>query len=162
MIEAAVLRDGPDGKSPRMRRSKGGGRSGLTWPLCAATSGAMLRMRAIGLCLLAVVLVTAQMVNGSQAAAMAAEAPQMAAGAHAVMAADEMSEDCGACGEGDAAAALCPASCCASCTSAGAVLPPQTMQGTAFDAARGQGAARLLSSTGPSPQPTPPRFPVLS
>lgn len=122
----------------------------------------MARVRGIVICLLSLVLVAAQATIAVQAGAMALEAPAAAAEAPATMADGGMSGDCEDCGTSDAGPGLCPANCCASCSTTAAVMPGEAADGAASAEARGVDVSRLLLGVSPSPHPTPPKHLVLS
>lgn len=127
-----------------------------------ATSGGMTRLRAIAICMISLVLVTAQVATGVQASAIAPETPATAVEAPMTMADGGMSGDCDGCGTTEADSGLCPVNCCASCSTTAAVMPGEAMDGIATGNGRSVLSSRLLLGLTPSPHPTPPKHLVLS
>ena len=134
----------------------------MTTDPAMATSGAVSRLRGIVICLLSLVLVTAQVATGMQASAMALETPATAVDAPMTMADDGMSGDCDDCGTTDADPGLCPVDCCASCSTTAAVVPGEAIGGIATSNVRSVLASRLLLGLTPSPHLTPPKHFALS
>ena len=134
----------------------------LTSDLAVATSCAMSRLRGIVVCLLSLVLVTAQVATAVQASAMALEMPATAVETPMAMADDGMSGDCDDCGTNEAESGLCPVNCCASCSTTAAVVPSEAMDGVAIGNVRSLLSSRLLIGLAPSPHLTPPKHLVLS